>query len=501
MSSWAKALKDGLQARAEGRSFVETVAIFQLDCVFATAADWAWLVEKRTEAAARGLTIGAHDGGEDTHVDLMNDTVDAFPLRAVIRVVKAPIVGVVRFFSAMALVASARSSPEAFEQSRAILVADLETSSTTAGLSIQQWTDLEPELGPDYAFRSPRKMVSDVSGHGLVPSNAATWVIPSATTDDLLVELKPTAARRLALCLPTDIIANGHGSVQCVFRGSRKVTTLVPPLGNELWSSEALSSALQEASHWVYCEAPDAETRHALLAAEIARGWPSSSDWSEGTGAVVSAALECARTAYRLHLHGKGVEALKLMSDLRKGLAEDAKAVSAQTASLSGNLWRDAAVAFAALVLKPASSGGTWLWLPAAAALYLAFSLLLTRSIADKAVDAIRSNEQTFRKNLYAPIVSKDEYDGLAGAGYSESFSSYRKFSNWIATAYILAIMVLMAQFISEPTMWVHLQTIVSHLETLLLVAWELLVEVEAAARTRVCDWLSQLQLQPATTK
>src|SRR5690606_26658117 len=140
----------------------------------------------------------------------------------------------------------------------------------------------------------------------------------------------------------------------------------------------------------------------------------------------------------RLHLQERGVDAFKLMADLRKSLAEDVKSVGAQTASLAAGLWRDAAVALGAYALR--STGGNQKWLPVAAAVYLAISWYLGRRAASRAVNAIEKNEDTFRRHIFLPLLHSGEYETLAGSGYAAATKEFRRYRRLVATVYFVAI-------------------------------------------------------------
>lgn len=189
-----------------------------------------------------------------------------------------------------------------------------------------------------------------MSGQGAVPISAATWVRETTAEKNSRFDLITLA--RLARCIPDALSKNEHGELVALMRSGRKVSAVVEDISAGVSADPDYAAVLSEACRWIYLEARDAETRHSLLTAELVRLWPNDAKWHEGLQKSLDGAFNAARTAYRLHVHSKGVDALKLMSDLRKGLSDDVRALTTNTSSLSSGLWRDAAVAFGVVVLK-----------------------------------------------------------------------------------------------------------------------------------------------------
>ncbi|MBC9883238.1 hypothetical protein G8O24_38785, partial [Bradyrhizobium sp. INPA01-394B] len=145
----------------------------------------------------------------------------------------------------------------------------------------------------------------------------------------------------------------------------------------------------------------------------------------------------------RLHIQSKGVDAFKLMSDLRKGLADDVRSLANNTSSLSSGLWRDAAVAFGVIAVRLASTTvGDWLlWMAAA---YLLASCIFSCIAASSAVSGIVENEKSFRSRLYGPLLLDKEYEELAGKHYRQAESNFRWYRRFIVLAYLIVVAVLL---------------------------------------------------------
>ncbi len=445
MSFSMKAVIEELLRLADAEP-VETPGLFFLACKISSADRWGWLREARAFLSDRQMSLNVVDVVDDDGFDFLDDDFDQVKMRALkVRIVKKPVSGVLRFLTTNGLRNTIAAQPAQIEAVDTVFVADVSEGTSTLGLVILAWDDSTASTQRNEEGVSPRTVVNDTSGSGLIPQRIPTWCPNDKTAQWLKDLLLPHAAQRLSLSLPDDLSVNEKQEVTASIRGGRKVAAVVPASSDQMWSS-GIYNHLCAACKWVYCEARDAETRHALLTAELIRTWPTAATWAEGLKQILEGALEAAKTAYRLHLHEKGVDALKLMSDLRKGLTDDVRSVASQTALLSAGLWRDAAVAFGATALRVVTTtstgtlGGIVLWITAA---YLVVSCYLTCRSASKAVQATKDNEAAFRRRLYGAILAEEEYHALAGAHYSSAISEFYKFRRIVVGVYSLAVAAL----------------------------------------------------------
>ncbi|CAN7428192.1 hypothetical protein LJR251_002724 [Rhizobium rhizogenes] len=356
---------------------------------------------------------------------------------------KTQISGILRFFYCAHFSRFTEARPEAVELCEAVFIGDLQNETRTKGLIIRPWTGALDLKDSHSDRKSPRQIVNDATGKGIVPASVAVW-LPEGTDlkiDDLLGR---RSSRRLALALPASLFDDGQGSLSALADLKRKITAPIEAPSNAIWLDGDLTSKLNQAADWVYCEGPDCENRHSLLSAEIARSFPKGKSWAEGLAVVLEGSIDSAKIAYRLHLYDKSIDALKLMSDLRKGLADDVKAVSAQTSALASGLWKDAAVAMGAIAIK--SFGGPLSTLVLIlSGIYLIASGCLNKRVACRSVKAIEDNEKVFRVKLYSALLATDEYSELAGARYAEVTNEFYLFSKIVFCIYILSAIVLMA--------------------------------------------------------
>ncbi len=440
MNSWTKRLLDELTAcgvieRDEDEN------IYQATVAAISDPLWQELKSIRSRESELGVRVRVVSGPEDEQ-DLLEFEPVPNHNNLLLSIAKNPIQSTLRFFERASLLDSICTNPEIFERAKLTLVADIAEGPTSFGSRTLPWSD---EVSFDAVLfkevKSPRLVVNDASGKGLVPETISCWLTSEADQKLMSEFYGAVAARRLSLALPSALLEGAGKSLFAITELKRKTKVIVEPQSDAIWTNASLFKDLNDLAIWVYSDGTDTDNRHSIVASEIARSLPKDETWGKGLNLIASNALETSKIAYRLHLYDKSVEALKLMSDLRKGLADDVKAVSAQTASLSAGLWRDAAVALGGLAVKSLTNGSGLVVV--VTIVYLLISCYLNSEAASQAVNAVRKNEQMFKQKLYLPIVSGDEYREISGARYDEIISDFYRFKRLIKFVYGVAIIAL----------------------------------------------------------
>lgn len=430
-------------AEPQGYDEPETPALACRKVQIASATVWAELRAAKEEAATDSVMLTLVQPPE-LH-DYLSEEEAPIPGEYLLRVAKTSISDQLRFLDTSQARASAEGNPGEFESCSVLRLADI-ASPLEAGLGIAvvPWDYPATQTAP-LGLGQPTRAVRDYAKTPVVPINVATWLAPqSDPISGLHPFFGPLASQRLALCLPNSI----EGDPLHLFarlEGKIKAKSAVEPATDAVWTDISLYSALNDACVWVYSEPREISNKHALLTGEIARAW-SDDSWGAGLALLLEDALISAQVAYRLHLQEKGVDALKLMADLRKGVAEDVRGVSAQISALSAALWRDTAVALGTVALK--NTGAVSNWVTALVALYLAVGGYLTLRWADQAVSAIRDNELAFRRALYRPLLTENSYKELALNRYNKVLDEYSSFRCIIILVYIAAIFGVIAALI-----------------------------------------------------
>ncbi|WP_313413556.1 hypothetical protein [Stenotrophomonas sp.] len=208
---------------------------------------------------------------------------------------------------------------------------------------IQGWDDPRPPCAAP-ASMSPRKLVREFSHRRHVPEDVRLWLTPEL---DEAVCAQPAArlwmsaaTAALVVCLPNEIDVD-DGSLR--FRGPPSVRLAAyQDAAGAL--DRATFNVLLRAVAWVFANEREAELRHTLLAAELARsGTGQAQSTTEFLASQLAHALESAKIAYQMALSDTARDTLKVLADLKKTVTEE----TAKLAELSRQLTTSVAGAIA----------------------------------------------------------------------------------------------------------------------------------------------------------
>ncbi len=196
------------------------------------------------------------------------------------------------------------------------------------------WSDEPAQPRADEVPREARRLVRETTGQRTVPACMSRWLIADnnavpAESATLAIWTRH-AARKLMLALPDEVDAETR---RLRFKGPPRLDLYLPPADADLTASLGRKGFLdlQAALNWVFEVEREAEMRHILLAAEIAR--------SGGTGTAadlflkenIADGLASAKLAYQMQLAGMSSDALKTLSELRKTVSDDTAKVAEGT--------------------------------------------------------------------------------------------------------------------------------------------------------------------------
>lgn len=444
MGTWPSSFLQGLDERPE-TDWSERPGLFIATLAVTLPDTWEWLRRVCQEAEEWGIAGSISDSQAADGYDLTGHEYDSVKGHKVtLQLVKPSSERGTLFLTRKGLQDSLLRDPVRFEEKPTVYLAEMSEQRILAGLQFIRWNATELPDPEDFELGvSPRKFVRSLSSKAEVPKFAVPWLLPSDTPAWIAELMQAVATHRLALCLASELLEE-DGKLAATVGRNHNSARAIPSPNAPTWSQPELSSAVQAAAEWIF-EGKDAEARHGLLATELDRVWPTGADWAAGLRDCLIDALASAKTAYRLHLHEKGSDALKLMSDLRKGLSDDVRAVSAQMGTLTTALWRDTAIALGAVVVRFASSGSIGNTVPIIAAIYLSITAYLTATASSHAVRIIEDGEASFRNRLYGPLLQDEEYEILAGQHYRKAISRYRSVRKKVVTVYIVAVAFLAA--------------------------------------------------------
>lgn len=237
-------------------------------------------------------------------------------------------------------------------------VAGLASPIRTWSLSLLPWGRHEsPPV--QIKTKNPRFFVREYGADRKVPDEVGAWLLRNPDGDRGVADRyrsawSKAAARSLLLCLPNEIDPETSA---LKFRGPPRVALSAPSQEQvDSFGTEIAFDDLQHAVSWVFENERDAETRHALLAAEIARSGVGPGVATDVVRQDIKLALEGARIAFEMSLAAVGADTLKALGDLRKAVTEETSKVTEATrqtiAAVSGAL----AVGLGLLAAKLTSS-------------------------------------------------------------------------------------------------------------------------------------------------
>lgn len=214
-----------------------------------------------------------------------------------------------------------------------VWVARLDTAFESHEVRFAPWGDAT-EFTATPVRATARKLVREGGTQSLVPADLGPWLLkegmPAPWNESAAKVWINLAAIALFNSLTNEVEASGA----LMFRGPPVVrySILTPPVDT---MSPAGFNALQIAARWVFESDHEAETRHGLLTAELARTSVANLDASVLFDKGASPSLEGAKIALQLGLHKLSLDSLKAMADLRKAVTDETTKLSDATRQLA----------------------------------------------------------------------------------------------------------------------------------------------------------------------
>jgi hypothetical protein len=398
------------------------------------------------------IAIDSFGNSVDLRIARIEDLAD--PIRIIVE--KAQTEGAARLFLPSSI-AVLLEDQDASRNARNIYIADDFAPFSAASCLFSVWdTAISPVESQAVANIDPRRFVRDFTGEASVPKGTGIYILDSAPKQDSSVfRIWSDAARKyLPLCLVNELWEEkGVRMASLIGPRTRRIPLGVPdPTDAELFRS------LQDASKWVYLDSRDVEVKHTLFTNELAREWPEGPRFYEQFSLRAPKALDSAKTAYRAHLRNESKETLKSLTDLRKALSEEVSKVSAQTRELVGTLWRDFAIAMAAVLSRialifadkqPSADSLPMKTVLVGTAVFLLVDLAITLKTNARFMRIAAESRSVWGRKLYG-FLSDDDVKFLAEDPIQESIETYNQAKWAVIGIYVVVIIVLLG--ISFPT-------------------------------------------------
>jgi hypothetical protein len=287
-------------------------------------------------------------------------------------------------------------------------VSRLSRLSYTKGFAVAPWGVTAIHV-PEAALKSPRALVRESTSRRVAPADIRPWLLTETSMilwDDEVFRLwAQHATTSLAHSLASEIDPDGA----LVFGGSPRIKLDAPTMRLAgTWNDDSFA-ALQAAGRWVFENDRETETRHKLLAIEIARSSPVRRE-AAMLAECAQQVLEGARLAFQLGLEDISRDTLKALADLRKSLGDEAAKLADSTRQLAASV---AAAIFIGLALFAAKIGTT-----APKILIEALAFVVTGYVAVVILTNIqfvllqRSIREEWRGRLYR-FLSTSDYESM----------------------------------------------------------------------------------------
>ena len=178
------------------------------------------------------------------------------------------------------------------------------------------------------ATKSPRTLVKEFGGERKVPDDVHLWLAAETSPEHFNHPATQVwvhaASAALISCLPDEIDAE-NGALK--FRGPPRLAlprfeSATDPLDFGTYST------LMAAIAWVFENEREAEMRHILLGAELARSGAAAQSAGMFLKQNLAHAWESAKIAYQMAVAETGRDTLKILSDLRKAVTEETSKLS-----------------------------------------------------------------------------------------------------------------------------------------------------------------------------
>jgi hypothetical protein len=185
------------------------------------------------------------------------------------------------------------------------------------------------------ATKSPRTLVKEFGGERKVPEDVRIWLANAQQEHfnhpSTQVWVRAASAA-LIRCLPNEIDSETE---DLKFRGPPRLVLPKFDGANDALDLETYTT-LVGAVAWVFENQREAEMRHVLLAAEIARSGAMAESTSTFLKQNLADAWDSAKIAYEMAIAETGRDTLKVLSDLRKAVTEETAKLSDMGRQLNG---------------------------------------------------------------------------------------------------------------------------------------------------------------------
>lgn len=300
---------------------------------------------------------------------------------------------------------------------------------------IQSW-DGKQQPGSMAATKSPRALVREFGSIRNAPEDIRFWLAPGIGVDQFsqpATQIWVHAASAALICCLPDEIDSDEGTLK--FRGPPRLTLARFDATVESLDQSTFN-VLLDATRWVFENEREAEMRHILLAAELARAGAPLVSTSTFLRQHLAHAWESAQIAYQMALAETGRDTLKVLSDLRKAVTEETAKLSDMGRQLTGAVAAALATGIGLIAARVAANAPAELVL-----IVMLIAALYTAMVITSGVQFMRLQRQLraeWQHRLYR-FLPTTEYERMVAAPTAKAERSFV----WTAWLGGIAVVVL----------------------------------------------------------
>lgn len=232
----------------------------------------------------------------------------------------------------------------------------------TRGRTFMSW-DAQDTCTVGAVTKSPRALVRETAAQRQAPEDIRPWIVVDETYafNDAASRTWADACVIANLNAVPDEIESNTGNLK--FKGPPRLSLSCNDAADGPFAQLGLEAfrKLQQVVNWIYENEREAEVRHLLFSAEIARSGGGIDDAFVRLKRDCSAAFDGAKIAYQMSISDLGKDTLKALSDLKKSVTEDTSKIADATRQTVTAVASALAVGFGLLAARVASAASPWL--------------------------------------------------------------------------------------------------------------------------------------------
>ncbi|KPY95157.1 Uncharacterized protein ALO43_01501 [Pseudomonas tremae] len=306
-------------------------------------------------------------------------------------------------------------------------------------------------LAQSPATKAPRLLVKEAATVRTVPEDVRHWLYAEGHIlepgDPFHMIWAAHALNYLSRCFANEIDTAG---TLLTFKGPPKLNLTISQVADDVGElSLSEFEVVQDAAGWVFDNSREAEVKHILLSAEIARSGRADGDAGDYFKENLAAALDCAKIAYQMAVSEITKDTLKSLGDLRKAVTEETSKATDATRQATAAIATALTVGLGLIAARLTVQINPYL---IAVVMSVAFGYtLMSVWSGRKFIQIQQTLRQEWQPKLYR-YLSVDEFNKMVRDPISEVETLFSRVSGWgLATLGIIATAIVIFAFTYVP--------------------------------------------------